>query len=80
MTGSGFLYFDCLANGSWLRLRVGGAKTYPYQVVPCRSPSTDGGGGGGAGEYIQHKSDGVDTLMGCPGPLLELLFWKRDKG
>lgn len=80
MTGSGFLYFDSLANGSGLRLRVGGAKTYPYQVVPFGSPSTDGGGGGGAGEYLQHKSDGLDTLMGCPGPLLELFFWKREQG
>lgn len=51
---------------------MGGIESYPYQVVQFGSPSTDGGGG--AGEHIQHKSDPVDTLMGCPGPILAIFF------
>lgn len=53
---------------------MGGVQSYPEQVVQLGSPSTDGGGE--AEEHNQHKSDGVDTLMGCPGPILAIFFGK----
>ena len=43
---------------------MGGATTYPFQVVPLVSFSTDGGGG----TNIQQKSDGVEALMGESEP------------
>lgn len=49
---------------------MGGAATHPCQVVPFVSFSTDRGGGG---EYIQCESDVVETLMGSPGQLPELV-------
>lgn len=46
-------------------------------MVQFESPSTDGGDG--AGEHNHHESEGLDTLMGCPGLFLRIFFWERER-